>query len=91
MVGMKRIVLIALMVLGGCAAPPELSDPARWSRPGTTRQQTIQDLAACRVMSSASSGERFGRGVIPAAIESHRRNELVRDGMIAKGYTPVLP
>ena len=84
---MKRF--LCALILAGCVTTDDLADPLRWSKPGVTRQQTTQDLAACRVMASATSGEALGRGLIFIEAEKHRRAELVRDAMIAKGYSPV--
>jgi len=56
-------------------------------KPGASPQQTAQDLAACRLYAQATGGEVLGRGIIPLTMERRRREEMVRDGMLAKGYS----
>ena len=80
------ILSLFALALVGCATPPEITDANRWRKPGATGTQTAQDLAGCRLYAQSTGGEIRSRGVVPITAEKNRRNEMVRDCMLSKGY-----
>jgi hypothetical protein len=85
---MKISLLFAIaLAVAGCASPPEVDDASRWRKPSASAAQTAQDLAACRLYAQSTSGQVLSRGIIPVTAEKNRRNAMVRDCMLSKGYT----
>jgi len=84
---MKRLYLSACLavVMAGCVSP-EIKDSARWYKPGASPAQTSQDLAAARLYAQSMGGQLMYGGIMGLK-ELQRRDGMVRDGMLAKGYT----
>ena len=81
-------VLAAVILTAGCASP-EATQSGRWTHAeGRTPQQIEQDLAACRILAHQPGGLQGGNAAWYLATRNGSRNDaIVRDCMIAKGYT----
>ena len=94
----QTILLFALLSFFiGCASEKTgLSSNKKWYQPGKSAEQTTRDLAACEAYASASGQGSFMRGeknggwaIYDSMSESSRENKIVRNSMIAKGYSMV--
>jgi hypothetical protein len=52
---MRRLSLLALLLLAACAA-----EPVRWAKPGTGADQAAADNSACRASARASVNQALG-------------------------------
>jgi hypothetical protein len=97
------VLLFITLVLGtGCSSPlTGCSSNQMWYQEGKSPNQTMRDLAACQNQALVNgqsfsigntdngTGRAVAVGMIDAGFERKRENQIVRTGMLAKGYTLV--
>ena len=92
--------LIALALATGCSSPlTGCSSNQWWYQEGKSPNQTMRDLAACQNQALVNgqsfsigntdnaAGRAVAAGMINAGFDRKRENQIVRTGMLAKGYT----